>query len=73
MKIKDLSSKATGSSATIEMEPGDNLSITFVDLSGTSREVTVTVQGKVMLVNDTKTDSSLLIRSKGVFFQSVGN
>jgi hypothetical protein len=68
MKISNLSAKANGSNATIEMEPGDGLSIKFVDLSGTSRIVTVDVQGKVMLLTDVKTDSNLLVRMRGVAF-----
>jgi len=70
MKITNLCCKATGAGATIEMEPGDNLSITFVDLSGKSREVSVDVQGKVMCLTDVKTDASLLVRMKGVSFYS---
>jgi len=68
MKITNLSSKANGANATVEMEPGDSLSITFVDLSGKSREITVDVQGKVMCLTDAKTDSVLLVRMKGVFY-----
>jgi len=69
MKITDLSASVTGSSsATVEMLPGDNLSLVFTDLNGLLRVVTVDVQGKVMLLTDNKTDSSLLVRAAGVYF-----
>jgi len=69
MKIKCLQTECNGPNATVQMESGDNLSIAFVDLSGQARIVNITVQGKVMLVTDAKTDSSLLVRSKSVYFQ----
>jgi hypothetical protein len=59
----------SGANATIRMESGDHVSVAFTDLSGDTRVVTIRVQGKVMLVNDEKTEGSLLIRSAGCHFE----
>lgn len=68
MKIKCQNKELEGLNATVRMESGDHLSVAFTDLQGVSRIITLSVQGKVMLVNDTKTDDSLIMRNAENYF-----
>lgn len=68
MKIKCLNNELNGSNATIVMESGDHVSIAFTDLNGDSRIITVSVQGKVLVVNEPKMDASLLVRANSNYY-----
>lgn len=69
MKINCMSTQVEGSKAKVVMESGDYLSVTFRDLSGGERNVHISVQGKVMVLREEKTDSAMLVRYVDVHLQ----
>jgi hypothetical protein len=66
MKIKCLSTETEGPNATALMESGDHITLAFIDLNGANRLVHISVQGKVMVIREEKSDSCMLVRAAGV-------
>ncbi len=70
MKIKTSRVETDAENATVLMQSGDHLTVAFTELGGMTRMVTISVQGSVMLLNDTKTNSSMFLRPGRVDYEA---